>query len=312
MLNDEIYQQMSKEVPNQEGVIKTQLQILEEDISFDVYFDIYKIEDKNYLYIKLEENSALAPFFYNKCFSKTDLEKIHDIFKAVNMENAKAHLKTLFDKRRVKISYDENKGKEIIVMKLLISFFATDYEIHFDLFKQMIPDEEKDSKLINLYTINKASSKFAKNIFAFLKTQNNIDNQILDELKTTFNLIEEPFTFKEENLKILKKIFGKTKKKACKKNEKGYQIPVKFINKSKISLKEGSVEFKMDENKSKIKCQKINYPIYGIDTNQDGEFEFIFDGNLEPGENSCFFDVFIYGTKLNDIQFELNVKIKQE
>ena len=66
MLNDEIYQQMSKEVPKREDVIKTELQILEEDISFDVYSDIYKIEDENYLYIKMEENSAVAPFFYNK------------------------------------------------------------------------------------------------------------------------------------------------------------------------------------------------------------------------------------------------------
>ena len=312
MIKDEIYQQMSKEVPNQEGVIKTQLQILEEDISFDVYSDIYKIEDENYLYIKMEENSAVSPFFYNKCFSKNDLENIHDIFKSTNMENIKVHLKTLFDKKRVKIVYDENKGKDIIVMKLMISYFATDYEIHFELFKQMIPEEEKDSKLINLYTICKANSKIAKDIFSYLKNENNIDQQILDELKTNFNLIEEPFTFREEDLKMLKKNFCKTRKKAYKQNEKGYQISLSFNNHSKISLKKGSIEFKMDENKSNIKCKKIDYPIYSIDNNQNGDFDFFFDGNLEPGEYRCFFDVFINGIKLEDSQFELDVKIKKE
>ena len=82
-------------------------------------------------------------------------------------------MKTLFNKKRVKISYDENKGKEIIVMKLIINYFATDYEIHFELFKQMIPEEENDSQLINLYTINKEKSKLDKEIF---------------------NLIDEPIT----------------------------------------------------------------------------------------------------------------------
>ena len=309
MLNDEIYQQMSKEVPKREDVIRTELQILEEDISFDVYSDIYKIEDENYLYIKMEENSAVAPFFYNKCFSKNDLEKIHDIFKSINMENFKAHLKTLFDKKRVKISFDENKGKDIIIMKLIISYFATDYEIHFDLFKQMIPEEEKDSQLINLYTINKKKAKIAKNLFRYLKNENNIDKQILDELKATFNLIEEPFTFREEDLKILKNIFGKKRKKFLEKE--GYHISLSIKNKSEFTLKEGSVEFKLDENKSNIKCKKIDYPTYEIANNQDGDFDFFFDGNLKPGEYSCFFDVFINGTKLDNTKFELHVIVKQ-
>ena len=77
-------------------------------------------------------------------------------------------------------------------------------------------------------------------------------------------------------------------------------------------MKEGSVIFKMDENKSNIKCKKIDYPIYDIDNNQNGDFDFFFDGNLEPGEYCCFFDVFIKGTKLDDSQFELDLKIKQE
>ena len=312
MLSDELYQIMSKEVPKQEGVIKTQLQIKEEDISFDVFCDIYNSEDEYYLYIKLEENSAVAPFFYNGYFSKNDLEKIHAIFKSVNMEQAKEHMKNLFNKKKVKIAYDENRDKEIVVMTCIVGFFAGEEKIQFNLFRQMIPEEEKDSLMIKIYNINKANFKKAKNIFAFLKTQNNIDKQILDSLKETFNLIEKPNTLKDEEIKQLKKIFGKKKRKTAKKDEKGYKVTYLFTNNSSISWKMGSIEFKMDANKSKIICQEINYPIFEIEPNQDGEFYFFFDGNQQPGEYCCFFDVFFNGTKLDNIQLELDVKIKKE
>lgn len=58
---NELKLKMSLEVPNQPTVIKTQLP-LDNDTSFDIYFDIFNGERKKYLYIKLIENSAVAPF----------------------------------------------------------------------------------------------------------------------------------------------------------------------------------------------------------------------------------------------------------
>ena len=65
---NELKLKMSIEVPNQPTVIKEQLAI-DNDPSFDIYFDIFNGERKKYLYIKLVENSAVAPFYYNRSYT---------------------------------------------------------------------------------------------------------------------------------------------------------------------------------------------------------------------------------------------------
>ena len=110
---------MSFKVPNQENVFTTQLRI-DKETSFDIYYDIYSTENTDYLYIKLVENSAVAPFYYNKSYTLEELQDLHRIFKAVDLEILKSDLSDLFKEKRVKLYYEENKEflffKEICII----------------------------------------------------------------------------------------------------------------------------------------------------------------------------------------------------
>ena len=94
---------MSFKVPNQENVFTTQLRI-DKETSFDIYYDIYSTENTDYLYIKLVENSAVAPFYYNKSYTLEELQDLHRIFKAVDLEILKSDLSDLFKEKRVNSS----------------------------------------------------------------------------------------------------------------------------------------------------------------------------------------------------------------
>ena len=58
--NEELILEMSKNITQRESASKYKLPI-DEDTSFFIYFDIW---NKEYLYFKMEENTAVSPFFY--------------------------------------------------------------------------------------------------------------------------------------------------------------------------------------------------------------------------------------------------------
>ena len=62
MIRNELEQEMSKKILNQKTLIKKKLSI-DENTSFNILYDIYSIDKTDYLYIKLIENSAVAPFY---------------------------------------------------------------------------------------------------------------------------------------------------------------------------------------------------------------------------------------------------------
>ena len=66
---------------------KTVLDI-DEDTSFNISYDTFIYDEKKYLYIKMEENTALAPFYYNRSYEINELHKINNIFRAVDIEGA--------------------------------------------------------------------------------------------------------------------------------------------------------------------------------------------------------------------------------
>ena len=39
---------------------------INEDTTFDIFYNIYDADDAKYLYIKMQENTAIAPFFSNR------------------------------------------------------------------------------------------------------------------------------------------------------------------------------------------------------------------------------------------------------
>ena len=322
MTKKELNVKMSIEVPNQENVIKYQLSI-DEDTGFYIYFDIYKYEEKEYLYFKMEEHTADAPFFYDVSYVKGELDTIHRIFKACDMDQVKDHLETLFASNKVKLHY-EDEEKTMIIMEFKAILFNTEYIIPFKLQKEMIREEEKDAKMIKLYNIDKMKLKIANLLYHELKSNGDIYKTILDELMANFDLKEKPENnnnpintnneIDEEYLSQIKKIFNKTKKGVAKKCEKGLRVDISIKNKSKKIWPIGIIQFKIDEenSKTKLKCQEVIYPDYEMGKNQDGDFSFIFDENVQFAEYSCLFDVFIDGKKLSDTKLELAGKIKRK
>ena len=322
MTKKELNVKMSIEVPNQENVIKYQLSI-DEDTGFYIYFDIYKYEEKEYLYFKMEEHTADAPFFYDVSYVKGELDNIHRIFKSCDMDQVKDHLETLFASNKVKLHY-EDEEKTMIIMEFKAILFNTEYIIPFKLQKEMIRQEEKDAKMIKLYNIDKNILKMANLLYHEYKSNGDIYKKILDDLMANFDLKEKPENnnnpintnneIDEEYLSQIKKIFNKTKKGVAKKCEKGLRVDISIKNKSKKIWPIGIIQFKIDEenSKTKLKCQEVIYPDYEMGKNQDGDFSFIFDENVQIAEYSCLFDVFIDGKKLLDTKLELAGKIKRK
>ena len=161
---------------------------IDEDTSFDISYDTFIYEEnKKYIYIKLEENTANAPFYYNRSYEINQLHQIHNIFRAVDIEETKERLKSLFDNKRVKLRYEG----DMIIMELYIDFFCERIKIEFELYKEMVPQKEKDKKLLELYFIQKRNLKILKEF------QNNYINNLNgvldfnDEPSSYNNTIEE-------------------------------------------------------------------------------------------------------------------------
>ena len=98
----EIDLRMSLTVQKQDSVESTKLPI-NEDTSYDIFYDIWDSGTKKYLYIKLVENTANSPFFYNRSYDLEELYDNHRIFKTCDtIEEVKERLKSLFQKKKNK------------------------------------------------------------------------------------------------------------------------------------------------------------------------------------------------------------------
>ena len=170
---------LSLNIETKKTVQKAQLPI-DEDTIFDIYYDIFNSSDSKYLYIKLVENTAETPFYYNRSYDMEELQNLHSIFKSVNMEDVKANLKHIFDKNKIRLFYDQ--GKEVIKMELRFMFFWTECTINFELYREMIPQERKDEKMLKLYNKNKKNIKIKKEICSLFKNLQNVDQNIIQEL----------------------------------------------------------------------------------------------------------------------------------
>lgn len=162
------------------------------DTSYDIYYDICEYENEKYLFIKMIENTANAPFYYNRSYSIEDLHNLHKIFKADDIDEAKQDLKTLFNQGKICLNFE--KDENIIIMKLDVILFANNYKINIDLYREMIPAEEKDQRLIELYNINKKKLKYLKEIFIFKEKYRGNKNEIdiIEKIRTIFDNLEIP------------------------------------------------------------------------------------------------------------------------
>ena len=135
--------------------VKHKLQI-NEDTKYNIFYDIYKHEDEKFLYIKMEENTCSAPFYYNRSYTVNDLHDLNKMFKGFekfDFEEFLSYFKELFDKGKIKLSFCD-PSEERIIMELDVIYFAKRDQIKFELYREMIPTQ-KDQKMIELYSLNK-------------------------------------------------------------------------------------------------------------------------------------------------------------
>ena len=178
----EIDLRMSLTVQKQDSVESTKLPI-NEDTSYDIFYDIWDSGTKKYLYIKLVENTANSPFFYNRSYDLEELYDNHRIFKTCDtIEEVKERLKSLFQKKKIKLRFEENE--DIVVMELDVMLFAKAYKLEFQLYREMIIEEEKDQELIELYKLNKNKLIQLKDIYSLIKNENgNKKNDLMNLFK---------------------------------------------------------------------------------------------------------------------------------
>ena len=164
---------------------------INKDTSFNIYYDIYDTGNNKYLYIIMEENTATAPFFYNKSYDMEELYENHRIFRSCeSIEDVSERLDTLFEKKKIKIRYDEKENEEIIIMEIDAMLFATPIKLEFQLYREMVTENEKDNKLIELYNLNKNKLIHLKEIYSVVK--DNKDNKDFEKLVKLFEKFEIP------------------------------------------------------------------------------------------------------------------------
>ena len=178
-LERELDKEMATEVPKKETVYVERLPI-DEDTSFDIYYDIYNDGNTDYLYIKMTESTAVAPFYYNRSFTIEELQELDDIFRTCDLNEIKDHIKSLFKEKKIKLIYD-NDNKTIIKMELSVVLFVTKYKVYFKLYKQMIPEEIKDEQLLNLYEIDKSKIKMIKELASIFNSFSNQEEKAFGE-----------------------------------------------------------------------------------------------------------------------------------
>ena len=172
-LRNDVDLRMSIEIQNQKTAYKTKL-IINEDTSYDIIYDVYDFDKNKYLYIKIDENTAEAPFFYNRSFQLEELYEINKIFKSCEtLEEVKYYIKLLFDNKKIRLKYKENE--EILTLEIDAILFISPIKIELDLYREMVPEDGKEEKLISLYKINKNKLNKLKDIYDIIQKNRNGD-----------------------------------------------------------------------------------------------------------------------------------------
>jgi len=157
--------------------------------SFDIYYDVFNLNSKKYLYIKMIENTAFAPFIYNRSYELEELHENNNIFKScTSLEKVKEHLTTLFKNNKIKLRYEDNK--EIIKMEMDVVLFCKPLVVTFDLYIEMTPPENKDEDLLMLYDMNKSDLKNLKELLIYI--QHNFKNEEAKKLVDMFKQSDIP------------------------------------------------------------------------------------------------------------------------
>ena len=224
---------------------KLKLSQKNQDTSFDIFYDIFNKDNESFFYIIMQENTANAPFYYIRSFTIKDLHDINKIFKVFeenNFDEIKGYMQTLFEKNKIILTFELNR-EDIINMELNVVLFANPDKINLKLYREMIPQEEKDQKLLELYNLEKNKNKLLKEIKSIIEANvgNQKNKEIINNIKHILTSIEIPGI---EDLKEDKKEIQKENRIEDKKEDKK---EYKIENKNE-DLKEDKKENKKEEN----------------------------------------------------------------
>ena len=332
-LERELDKEMANEVPKKETVYVERLSI-DEDTSFNIYYDIYNDGNTDYLYIKMTENTAVAPFYYNRSFTIEELQELDDIFRTCDLNEIKDHIKSLFEEKKIKLIYD-NENKTIIKMELSVVLFVTKYKIYFKLYKEMIPEEIKDKELLNLYEIEKNKIKMIKELASIFNSfSNQEEKDIGEKLKELIFQFEIPGIEENQlNLEEKSEIDNiSIQSSAVVSSNTNYNIFINArrgkryhlnskINTIQLILKNvtdqdwpmNDLKLVCNEETSTIKCT-VEDLIYDVEKGQDCQFKVIFDPNdLKPGiKFQCNLELFLRGEKIKGGFVELLIGFKKK
>ena len=290
-LERELDKEMATEVPKKETVYVERLPI-DEDTSFDIYYDIYNDGNTDYLYIKMTESTAVAPFYYNRSFKIEELQELDDIFRTCDLNEIKDHIKSLFKEKKIKLIYD-NDNKTIIKMELSVVLFVTKYKVYFKLYKQMIPEEIKDEQLLNLYEIEKSKIKMIKELASIFNSFSNQEEKAFGEkLKQLIFQFEIP-GIEEGQLNL----GGKSGKNIVKIEEPNFDQ--KEINKKEDIIKEEENNETIEEKKS-IEYDQMSMQSKVIDNDNTNLFMSTISSISSmpiPTENKINYKIFINAKK---------------
>ena len=227
-----------------------------QDTSFDIFYDIFYKDNERYFYIIMQENTANAPFYYIRSYTIKDLHDINKIFKVFeenNFDEIKGYMKTLFEKKKIVLTFELNR-EDIINMELNVVLFANPDKINLKLYREMIPQEEKDQKLLELYNLQKNKNKLLKEIKSIIEANigNKKNKEIINNISHILTSIEIPGI---EDLKEDKK------EEIKKENKKEYIIEDKKEDIQEDKNEEPKIEIKpevmpkesYDEKKNEIK-----------------------------------------------------------
>ena len=236
--------------------VKHKLQI-NEDTKYNISYDIYTNDEEKFLYIKMEEFTCSAPFYYNRSYTVNDLHEIHKMFKGFekfDFEDFLTYFKELFDKGKISLSFCD-PSEERIKMKLDTVYFSKKVLIEFELYREMIiSEEEKDDKLLDIYILNKNYMKALKEITIYVNNfkGNQKEMELITELKNILSLKEIPGIEKGIKLEMPTGKEQRIKKKEKKeqneqKEQKEHENKIEIIEENIIQVDNSSEE--EDENK---------------------------------------------------------------
>jgi len=291
--------------------VKHKLEI-NEYTKYNISYDIYTNDEEKFLYIKMEENTCSAPFYYNRSYTVNDLHDLHKMFKGFekfDFEDFLSYFKDLFDKGKIKLSFCD-PSEERIKMKLDTIYFSKKVPIEFELYREMIPTQ-KDQKMIELYSLNKNKLIQLKKFKEYLSNYRDATQKEKPFIEEMLKKIDNSKIPGLEPNKPL--ICRKPKSKYILNLEKGnLDIFLNLINIYEVDWVFGKYKLVCDEENSSLKFSDIVYPEFDIAKGQDGDYVIKFNkDDLKQGNKYiCNLSLYIEDKKMENSDITLNIKVK--